>query len=374
MAPRPPAGPSSAGPSRSTGAARPGRTRLEDRLTRAWLSRGPLARARWPRSLLYGAVVALRRLGYRSGLARTERLSRPVLVVGNRVAGGAGKTPTALAQVGQHGERGWRPGVVSRGHGRREHGLVAVERSTPASACGDEPLLLRLRGGAPVVVGEDRVAAARALLAAYPDVDVVVADDGLQHLRLGRELEVLVFDARGAGNGWLLPAGPLREPLDAPSSAPRVLTLYNADAPSTPRPGFRAWRQLAGAVALADWWAGRPASPQALEALRGRRPVACAGIAQPARFFGLLRDAGVDIEPLPLADHADYAELPWPAEARDVVLTEKDAAKLAPARVARERPATRVWVAPLDFAPEPAFFAALDTALAPHRPPRRSEG
>ena len=360
------------------GPLRPGaralRRRLEAAITGAWLARGPLAAALWPLSLAYGAVVALRRLAYRHGLAPVERLPRPVVVIGNRIAGGAGKTPTVLAVLAHLRARGWRPGLVSRGHGRHEHGLVAVERSTPPAACGDEPLLLRLRGGAPVVVGADRVAAARALLAAYPEVDLVLADDGLQHLRLGRDVEVVVFDARGAGNGWLLPAGPLREPLDAPGAAGRVLTLYNGDAPSTPRPGFRAWRGLAGAVGLADWWTGRPASRGALEGLRGQRPLACAGIAQPARFFAQLREAGLDIEPLPLPDHADFAALPWPAEAADVIVTEKDAVKLAPERLARERPGTRVWVAPLDFEPEPAFFAELDTALAPHRAPRRREG
>lgn len=350
------------------------RARLEDLLTRAWRRRGLLACALWPLSWLYGGVIALRRLAYRRGWRASERVARPVLVVGNRVAGGAGKTPTVIALLAHLRAQGWRPGVVSRGHGRQGDGLLAVAPDTPAAECGDEPLLIRLRAGVPVQVGRDRVAAARALLAAHPETDLVVADDGLQHLRLAREVEVVVFDARGAGNGWLLPAGPLREPVDAPSTARSTLVLYNAAAPSTPQPGALARRGLSGAVALADWWQGAPAAPATLAALRGRPLRACAGIAQPEAFFALLRAAGLAPEPLALADHADYATLPWPAGDADVIVTEKDAVKLRPERVARERPATRVWVAPLDFEPAPAFLVALDAALAPHRNPPRREG
>lgn len=351
------------------------RAALEAHLTRAWQARGPLACALWPLSRLHGALVALRRGAYRRGWRRSERVGRPVLVVGNRVAGGAGKTPTVIALLEHLRAQGWRTGVVSRGHGRAGDGLLAVEPDSAATDCGDEPLLIRLRGGVPVQVGRDRAAAARALLAAHPELDLIVADDGLQHLRLAREVEVLVFDARGAGNGWLLPAGPLREPIDAPSAARSTLVLYNASAPSTPLPGTLARRGLSGAVALADWWQGAAASAAALQALQGRALIACAGIAQPEAFFALLRAAGLSPAPLALADHADYAgDLPWPAGAADVIVTEKDAVKLRPERVARERPGSRVWVAPLDFRPAPAFFAALDAALAPHRNPPRREG
>lgn len=340
---------------------------IEAQLTAAWIQRGPWACALWPLSLLFRALVALRRLAYRLRLARGVRLERPVLVVGNRVAGGAGKTPTVIALLAHLQAQGWTPGVVSRGHGRAARGLVAVTDGTPPQAAGDEPLLIRLRSGAPVVVGADRVAAARALLVAYPEVDLLVADDGLQHLRLQRDVEVVVFDARGAGNGWLLPAGPLREPLTAPSGAATSLLLYNATTPSTALPGFLAQRGLAGAVALDDWWQGKPATAACLAALRGRPLTACAGIAQPQAFFALLRAHGLVFEAQALPDHAALEALPWAADAADVIVTEKDAVKLAAERVARERPATRVWVAPLDFSPEPAFLAALDAALAPHR-------
>ena len=350
------------------------RARLEAALTRAWQARAGLACALWPLSLLYGVFVALRRAAYRSGWPRQEHIDPPLVVVGNRIVGGAGKTPTVLAVLAHLQARGWCPGVVSRGHGGSGAGVQAVRRTTPATAVGDEPLLIHLRSGVPVMAGRDRAAAARALIAAHPHVDIVVADDGLQHLRLARDIELVVFDARGAGNGWLLPAGPLREPIEATSSARRTLVLYNADAPSTALPGFLSRRRLAGVVELAAWWQGQPARVDALQALRCKRVIACAGIAQPERFFEPLRAAGLTIEPLPLGDHADFVPLPWPADARDVVVTEKDAVKLVPERMARERPGLVVWVAPLDFTPEPALFAALDAALAALPAAPRREG
>lgn len=349
------------------------RAGIEAALIRGWQTRGALACALWPLGLLHAGIGAARRTAFRAGWLADTRLDRPVVVVGNRIAGGAGKTPTVLALLAHLKARGWHPGVVSRGHGRADGGVLAVTPATPASAVGDEPLLIRLRGDVPVTVGRDRVAAARALLADHPEVDIVVADDGLQHLRLARDVEVVVFDARGRGNGWQLPAGPLREPYDAAPRGRAALVLYNADAPSTPLAGWCARRALAGVLPLDAWWRGERSAPGSLAALRGRPLAACAGIAQPQRFVDTLRDAGLaPTSVLALPDHADYATLPWPADTADVVVTEKDAVKLPPDRVARQSPHARVWVAPLDFQPAPAFLAALDAALAP--PPPRREG
>ncbi len=183
------------------------------RLQHRWARRSALGLALLPLAALYGALTALRRALYRTGVLRSVALGVPVVVVGNLVAGGAGKTPTVMAIVRLLRERGWNPGIVSRGYGRASADVLEVEASMPAAASGDEPLLLKRRTGAPVMVGSDRVAAGRALLERHPHVDVIVADDGLQHLRLARDVEVWVFDERGAGNGWLLPSGPLREPL-----------------------------------------------------------------------------------------------------------------------------------------------------------------
>jgi tetraacyldisaccharide 4'-kinase len=333
------------------------------RLQRAWLARGALAFALLPLAALFGALTLLRRALYRLGWLPTQHVSAPVIVVGNLVAGGAGKTPTVLAIVAALRRHGYTPGIVARGYGARFTGLLDVTRDLPAERCGDEPLLLHLRSGAPVVVGRDRVAAARQLLRQHPTVDVLVSDDGLQHLALARDVQVLVFDERGAGNGWLLPAGPLREALPR-AVPPRSLVLYNASAASTPLPGALARRSLTGVVGLHDWWAGRAASMPALVALRGRPLLAAAGLAQPQRFFQMMLDAGLTITPLPLPDHHDYATLPWPADEPDVVVTEKDAIKLCGERIG----ATRVWVAPLDFGFDAAFEAALIALLAPPGP------
>lgn len=331
------------------------------RLQRAWLQRDVLARVLWPLSLVFGLLVGFRRLLYRSRLKRAETVGLPVVVVGNRIVGGAGKTPVVMALVTHLRARGLRPGVISRGYGRHTQGVLEATRERTAREVGDEPLLIHLRTGAPVVVGRDRTAAAWALRTAHPEIDVIVCDDGLQHLRLARDVEVIVFDDRGAGNGWLLPAGPLREPLRAASLAKRQVVLYTGGQASTPLPGLLATRRLGGLLSLADWWAAHAAGD--LQQLAGRPVLAAAGIARPERFFESLAQAGLQVTPLPLPDHDDFRRLPWPAEAADVVVTEKDAVKLEPARVARETPATRVWVATLDFQPDPEFFNAVDRAL-----------
>ncbi len=331
---------------------------LSDRLQREWLTGGPLSAALLPLSALYRAVLALRALAYRTGLRRTESLPVPVIVVGNWIVGGAGKTPTTLALLSLLQARGLRAGVISRGYGRDGDGVHLLSRTSTARQAGDEPLLIHLRAGVPVAVGRDRVAAARALLAASPGLQLLVSDDGLQHWRLPRDLSLLVFDERGLGNGHVLPAGPLRQPPAVPTA--RELVVYNAPRPSTPLPGFVGTRRLAGAVPLADWWAGRPADMAGLQGLRGQPGlVAAAGIAQPQRFFDMLAGLGIQATPLPLADHADFDTLPWPADAVGVLLTEKDAIKLPPDRVG----STPVWVVTLDFAPGAGFAAALDLHL-----------
>ncbi|MBI5334427.1 MAG: tetraacyldisaccharide 4'-kinase [Burkholderiales bacterium] len=337
---------------------------FEQRLTAAWLRRGLLAWALLPLAGVYLPLTALRRLLYRLGLLRSQRLPVPVCVVGNRVAGGAGKTPTTIAIVRHLQSRGLRVGVVSRGHGRKGASPLRVGSDSRAQDVGDEPLLIARRTGAPVLVARDRVQAGRELLRQEPQLDLIVCDDGLQHLRLARDVDILVFDDRGAGNGWPLPAGPLREPVGWRGWAPRLLVLYNAAHPTTRLPGTLGRRRLGQLVPLADWWAGRPGI--AVDQWRpagAQRPWALAGIAVPQRFFDQLERAGIAVRGLPLPDHADLATLPWPAEATELIVTEKDAVKLDPADVAARRPATRVWVATLDFEPDPAFWCDLHAAL-----------
>jgi tetraacyldisaccharide 4'-kinase len=325
-----------------------------------------------PLAALYGVLAAR---AHRRGLARRLALPVPVLVVGNWVVGGAGKTPTVIALVQALRAAGWTPGVISRGHGSAGQAPREVQPAgapectdrgtdrgtgTGADAWGDEPLLIRRRTGAPVVVGRDRPAAARRLLELHPAVTVLVSDDGLQHAALPRDLQVIVFDERGIGNGLLLPAGPLRAPLPA-QPPPRSLVLFNAPARTVPWPGWMAQRRLAGALRLDDWAAGAAAQPGALTALQGRPVWAAAGVAHPERFFAMLEAAGLRLHRLPLADHARLDTLPWPPDADDVLVTEKDAVKLAGRATGR----TRVWVVPLDFAPDPAFVHALLALLGP---------
>jgi len=336
----------------------------------------PLTAALAPLGALVGAVAARRRAG-----AHAPPLPVPVLVVGNVIVGGAGKTPTVIALVALLRSWGRRPGIVSRGHGRADDGVQLLDAATPPAAAtpaafGDEPLLMHRRTGSPVAVARQRSAAALRLLEAHPEVDVIVADDGLQHHGLARDIELVVFDGRGIGNGRPLPAGPLRERADAiapagPDAPPRFI-LVNGRWPAPPALGlpaprercFEAVRALGGAVALEDWARGAAATREALHALRARPVLAAAGIGDPERFFAMLESEGLSIVRRPLPDHADFATLPWPADTPDVIVTEKDAVKLAGRALGR----TRVWVATLDFGLPDALVAALREALA-RRPP-----
>jgi tetraacyldisaccharide 4'-kinase len=316
-------------------------------LQRAWLERGAVARLLWPLSRLFGVLAALRRALYRVGWLRTERASVPVVVVGNVVAGGAGKTPVVMAIVEHLRARGVRAGVISRGHGRRTTDCREVRDDSDPRDVGDEPALVRRSTRAPVFVAARRIDAARALTAKYPDVRVIVCDDGLQHLALARDIEVCVFDDRGIGNGWLLPAGPLREPW------PRAcdLVLHTGARPAFA--GFTARRSLAESAVSAD------GATVPLAALVGRPLIAVAGIAKPDAFFQMLRDQGLVLARcIALPDHHDFDDWTRVATADATVLcTEKDALKLWH----RQPDALAV---PLRFEPAPAFLSALDAKLS----------
>ncbi len=351
------------------------RTRLHDALMRSWLRPQPdaLATALRPLAAVYDVLQRRDRTRRERRALELPQPTAPVVVVGNFVVGGAGKTPTTIALVEALRQAGYLPGVVSRGHGRREDETIEVGAGDDALRVGDEPLLIHRRTAAPVWVGDDRRAAALALQQAHPEVDVIIADDGLQHRQLRREVEVVVFDERGVGNGLLLPAGPLREALP-PTPEPRMLVLYNHDRPSTRWPGALAQRRLGRVWPLAAWLAGtadmaeRAGAAQPIVALRGRPLIAMAGIAVPERFYAALEAAGLQIERLSLPDHHDYAGAPpWPANAREIVTTEKDAVKLR--RWAEGE--ARIWVVGLDLLLPDDFVAALLARLeSVCRPPR----
>ena len=269
----------------------------------------------------------------------------PVVVVGNLVIGGSGKTPLAIELVAQLRARGMRPGVVSRGFGRTSRQTLEVGISSPPAESGDEPLLIRRRADCPVFVASRRAAAARALLAAYPDTNVIIADDGLQHLRLARDFEIAVFDTRGAGNGRLLPAGPLREPLSRLESIDaRVANGPSALAGS----GFAMRIELGNLYQLVEPTHACPAAQFA--GRHGRRVAAVAGIGNPTRFFEMLRGAGLVVAGYPFADHHAFRQADLTGIAAPIiVMTEKDALKCV------DFDDRRIWVAPLT--------ATVDTGL-----------
>jgi tetraacyldisaccharide 4'-kinase len=297
-------------------------------------------------------LSSLRARLYRSGALASTRLPVPVIVVGNIFIGGTGKTPLTIWLAEALRAAGFTPGIISRGHGGKGAQPREVTPGAAASDVGDEPLLIARRTGCPVVVGRARADAGRALLAAHPGVDVLITDDGLQHYALARDIELVLFDGRGVGNGWLLPAGPLREP----PSRQRDFTIVNAPYLSpelTAAVGPRPFQ-----MQLAGTYAERLAAPSErvdLASLRGQRIFAAAGIGNPGRFFALLSAAGLTFTALPLPDHHDFLDDPFAGLDADIILiTEKDAVKCGQIENLKNDP--RLWVVPVT--------AHIDAALA----------
>jgi tetraacyldisaccharide 4'-kinase len=274
-----------------------------------------------PLAALFALVCGLRRLAYRRGWLASRRLAVPVIVVGNISAGGTGKTPLVLWLVQRLRERGFKPGIVSRGYGGTGECREVRPDADPSQA-GDEPVLLAARSRCPVWIGTRRGVAAARLLAAHPECDVLVSDDGLQHYALARNVEIAVIDGQtGLGNGRLLPAGPLREP---PSRLGRCDAVVVNGAEGQPPPGwFEMHLEGDTLYNLRD-----PALRRSASALRGRHVHAIAGIGNPERFFSHLRRLGLSITAHAFPDHHRFspADLDLP-DADAVVMTEKDAIK-----------------------------------------------
>ncbi len=335
-----------------------GSAAVRQTLLGAWQRRGPLAWMLWPLSLLYRGLWLLRQALYQHGFLTTQRVPVPVIVVGNVVAGGGGKTPLVIALVQHLQSLGLRPGVVSRGYGRSTHGCLAVTGDSDAAAVGDEPLLIHRRTGAPVQVAAKRIDAARALLARDAELDLLVCDDGLQHLALHRDIEICVFDERGTGNGFLLPAGPLREPW------PRQTDLVLRSGHLPTGPGYSVRRVLADHGLRAD---GSQVALDHLQPQAQSRPVtALAGIARPESFFTMLRERGVVLDhTLALPDHAPPDPQTWSVPADHLLLcTEKDAVKWWPLR-------PDALAVPLVISVDPGFWSALTRLLQQHGPAPR---
>jgi tetraacyldisaccharide 4'-kinase len=317
-----------------------------DGLQRHWHRVTPLHLILLPLSLLFRLLVALRRALYRWGLLRSERLPVPVIVVGNLTVGGSGKTPLTLWLVQQLLENGWHPGIISRGyiHGEPARATPqAVHASSDPAQMGDEPVLMAQRKLCPVWVGRDRAAVGRALLAAYPECDVLLSDDGLQHYRLQRAAEIAVVDGtRRFGNGLLLPAGPLREPVSRLASVDAVVIHGGGTQPG------EFGMQLHGEVFY------NLLNPQATARaadFHGMQVHAIAGIGHPERFFHHLQHLGIAAQPHPFPDHHRYAAADLPSGDADAILmTEKDAVKCA--AFATEK----CWVLRVDAQADPALL------------------
>ena len=295
--------------------------RVQAWFNRIWYERAAPPAWLRPFAAFYGALAALRRFAYRSGWRRVARLSRPVVVIGNITVGGTGKTPLVIWLAAKLAERGYRPGIVTRGFGGSAGGPRQIGKADDPLVVGDEALLMVRRTHLPVAIGRNRPAAAQILIDS--GCNVIVSDDGLQHLALPRVCEIVVIDAaRGFGNGVLLPAGPLRETPARLGSVNAVVTNGTSDRYSGK--AFRMHLHGDRAIALCG------GATQPLAAFSGMTVHAVAGIGNPERFFSMLRGSGMRVLPHPRADHAPIgsAELNF-GDQRAVLMTEKDAVKCA---------------------------------------------
>jgi tetraacyldisaccharide 4'-kinase len=312
-----------------------------------------------------GGLVALKQALYRWDVLTPDRLPVPVIVVGNVMVGGVGKTPIVMALVEHLTRQGLRVGVVSRGYGRdaqdqKNHPIREVTSNSLAHQVGDEPLLIHTRCQVPVCIGAQRAKVAHALLAAHPNVQVIISDDGLQHAALARDIELCVFDERGIGNGWLLPAGPLREPW--PRCAGATPThRFELNTSSTEldfaKQAYSVQRRLSDVAYQAN------GTQCALQHWQHQPAQALAGIAKPQVFFNMLQARGVQLtKTIALPDHASSDQLNAAVsqiqnKSIDVLCTEKDAVKLW-------TNLPEVWAVPLVVDLPQALLDALQKALS----------
>ena len=326
------------------------------RLDYYWYTRSPWLVLLTPLSLVFRLVVGLRQLAYKCGIRRSTRVSVPVIIVGNITVGGTGKTPLVAWLANYLRSKGYKPGIISRGYGGQASSWPQQVRpdSDPA-VVGDEAALLATKTGCPMAVAPDRVAAANALIN-HSDCDVILSDDGLQHYALQRDIEIAVIDGvRRFGTGFLLPAGPLREPVGRLQEVDLIVVNGLGKGEEHPM------RMLLGGVRnLLD-----PCKVCAIEAFRSQTVHAVAGIGNPERFFRSLQDAGLQVEPHSFPDHYRYrpGDIRFDDD-RPVFMTEKDAVKC------RHFAAKNDWFVPVEVRMSDEFCASLDEVLdtrLPHR-------
>ena len=314
-------------------------------LPRHWQTTSVITYLLWPIELLYKLAWFVRRLLFALEFIQTHKLNATVIVVGNVVAGGGGKTPLTMAIVQRLTQQGYQVGVVSRGYGRTQDQIQLVNAQSSADQVGDEPLLIFQKCQVPVAVGANRVATAQQLLHQHPNIRFIVCDDGLQHAALQRDIEICVMDSMGIGNGHLLPAGPLRE------SWPRTVDLLLHTQRRTLAEGFESTRQLS---AQAINGLGQSIE---LTALQNQSVEVVCGIAKPKAFAHMLEERGIQIAQLhALPDHANFSN--WHASHPHLKLlcTEKDAIKLWATH-------PEAFAVPLLFEPELSFWQAFDALV-----------
>lgn len=341
-----------------------------------WERKGLMALLLWPLSKLFGFISHIRKSLYAFGLLRSHSLGVPVIIVGNLRVGGTGKTPTVLAIAKTLREQGFHPGIISRGYKGKINQSSPIE-VTPQSnplEIGDEPCYMAQQLASlsiPIVVHSSRTTSAQALLKSHPEVNVLISDDGLQHYAMkrwparegGRDIELVIRDARGEGNGFLLPAGPLRESAQRPRDYTLNLGLskdagtpYLADAPN-----FYLETDVAKAYQLAN-----PAHHRPLVDFSSTSDlVAAAGLGNPKKFFDVLEASGLKVNPMPLPDHFDFQENPFKnIVASSILITEKDAVKCS--QLAEYQQDERIWVVPVSVKLPKEFVTLMIDVL--HRP------
>jgi tetraacyldisaccharide 4'-kinase len=325
---------------------------LESFLMRAWLRRGWFAYLMWPLAAVFNALINFRFALFLMGYKKSTRLPVPVIIVGNIFVGGTGKTPLVIWLAQQLRQSGWHPGVISRGYGAAEQ-VLEVAQDALAIEVGDEPLLIAGKIACPVFVGRNRVAAAQALLARYPQVNVLISDDGLQHYALQRDIEIVLFDQRGVGNGWTLPAGPLRET----AMRKRDFTVLNAGAnvvpPGVAEDAIRMQLQLKTPYSLRE-----PEKTMPTSLMHGKRILAVAGMGNPERFFTSLRNEGLQFTTQALDDHHEFSARSFDeSNAELILMTEKDAVKCA--QIDALKNDARIWIMPVEAQLESDFFGLI---------------
>ena len=326
-----------------------------ERLQHHWYRLSPLHLLLFPVSLVFRALAALRRFFYRTGILASVKLPVPVIIIGNISVGGTGKTPLTLWLAQQLIENGWHPGIVSRGYiksAKQQKTLHEVSMDDVADEVGDEPLLMAQRALCPVWTGRDRPAAALAMLQAHPECDIILSDDGLQHYRLRRDAEIVVIDgARRFGNGLLLPAGPLREPV----SRLRKVDAVVINGGQVHDDEF--------AMSLQGSLFHNLLNPEIIVSASefiGQNLHAIAGIGHPRRFFAQLEHLGLSAKQHSFPDHYRYSMADISFEGADAILmTEKDAVKCA--AFATEK----CWVLRVDAQVSPALTQLILKKVTP---------